>query len=291
MTLVSLDHLTLFELTPPELVEVAAAAGFTQVGLRLNPAAPPGERQHPMLGDSPMRRETLARLRDLGVSVFDFGVFRLQSDTDFDAFEPVLETAAVLGARQAVVNGDEPDPRRLAERLHRLCEQGRRHGVRMNLEPTPWSGVPTLAAALSVVEACGHPDARLMIDPIHLDRSGGTVADLAAVPRHLVDYAQVCDAVGPRPADFATMIQQARHERALPGEGELDLAGLLCALAPELPLSLEAPVESLVRRLTPLERARRARRSMDGLLEAVAARRAAGPGSGADPGVSPRTEN
>jgi len=39
MTLVSLDHLTLFERTPPQLVEVAAAAGFTEVGLRLNPAA------------------------------------------------------------------------------------------------------------------------------------------------------------------------------------------------------------------------------------------------------------
>ena len=48
---ISLDHLTLFELTPPQLVEVAAAAGFTHVGLRLNPAAPPGEPQHPMRGN------------------------------------------------------------------------------------------------------------------------------------------------------------------------------------------------------------------------------------------------
>jgi sugar phosphate isomerase/epimerase len=287
MTLVSLDHLTLFELTPPELVTVAAAAGFTHVGLRLNPAAPPAERQHPMLGDSPMLRETLARLRDLGVSVFDFGVFRLERDTDFDAFESVLETAAVLGAREAVVNGDEPDPDRLAGLLHRLCEQGQRYGVRMNLEPTPWTGIPTLGAARAVVEACGHPGARLMIDPIHLDRSGGTTSDVEAIPHHLLDYVQVCDAPGPRPATVETMIHQARNERALPGDGDLDLAGLLCALPPDLPLSLEAPVASLARRLSVLERALRARRSIDTLRAAVAARCA----PPLRPRVSPRTDN
>ena len=160
MTTISLDHLTLFELTPPQLVEVAAAAGFTHVGLRLNPAAPPEEPQHPMLGNSPMRRETLARMRETGIVVFDFGVFRLKRGVDVCAFEPVLETAAVLGAKHAVVNGDDPDPQTLAELVRRLCELGHGYGIRMNLEPTPWTGIPTLGAALRVIESCAHPGAR-----------------------------------------------------------------------------------------------------------------------------------
>jgi sugar phosphate isomerase/epimerase len=273
VSIVSLDHLTLFDLTPPELVEVAGASGFSHVGLRLHPAAPPGERQHPMLGDSPMRRETLARMKDTGVAVFDFGVFRLKQGVDLAAFEAVLESAAVLGAREAVVNGDEPDPNVLADLLHRLCELGRRYDMRMNLEPTPWTGIASLGAALAVIRACGHPDARLMIDTIHVDRSGGTLADLAAVPGHLIDYVQVCDAVGPRPADFETMIHQARNERAFPGEGDLDLAGMLSVLPQGLALSLEAPVKSLAEQLSPLQRAQCARRSMASLSVAVAARR------------------
>ncbi len=276
MPIVSLDHLTLFELSPPELVEVAALAGFTHVGLRLHPAAPPQERQHPMLGDSPMRRATLARMQATGVAVFDCGVFRLQRGVDIAAFEPALETAAVLGAGHALVNADASDPALLADLLARLCELGDRYRVRMQLESTPWTGLPTLASAVCVVDACGHASARVMIDTIHVDRSGGTPDELGQVPRRLVDYVQVCDARGPRPTDFATMIHQARHERAFPGEGNLDLAGMLGALPPGLPLSLEAPVESLAAALTPVERARRGRAAIDALVATLERTRTSG---------------
>jgi len=281
MSLVSLDHLTLFELPPPDLVEVGAAAGYTHVGLRLNPAAPPGERQHPMIGDTPMRRDTLVRMRDKGVAVFDFGVFRLKRGLDVAALEPVLESAAVLGAGHAVVNGDEPDPAVLADLLNQLCELGSRYGILMNLEATPWTGVPNLASAVRVVHACGHAGARVMIDTLHVDRSKGTPADIAQVPRELIAYVQVCDGAGPRPADFETMIFQARNERAFPGEGNLDLAGMLSVLPEGLPLSLEAPVQSLAAKLTPVERARRGREAVAALLAATAQRRRAVGGVGA----------
>ncbi|HQU49509.1 MAG TPA: hypothetical protein PLM09_10345, partial [Casimicrobiaceae bacterium] len=50
--------------------------------------------------DTPMRRETLDRMRGNGVGVFGSGVIRLKAGVDI---------AAVLGARNAVVNGDDPD--------------------------------------------------------------------------------------------------------------------------------------------------------------------------------------
>lgn len=278
MPLISLDHLTLFELTPPELVAVAHDAGFTHVGLRLNPAAPPGERQHPMIGDTPMRRETLARMRESGIAVFDFGVLRLNEGVKVAAFEPVLETAAALGAHNAVVNGDDPDPDRTAALLRRLCELGQRYGIVMHLEATPWSGVRTLDTAADIVTRCAHPGARVLIDPIHVDRSKATPADLARVSHALIDYVQICDASGPRPEDFETMIHQARHERAFPGEGNLDLVGMLGALPANLPLSLEAPVHSIAARSTPIERARRGYAATVALVAAVsaAARRSRG---------------
>ena len=42
-------------------------------------------------------------------------------------------------------------------------------------------------------------------------------------------YVQFCDAHAGRPADMQEIIRQARGDRLLPGEGALDLRGLLHA--------------------------------------------------------------
>lgn len=269
MPIVSLDHLTLLEQTPPELVRIAGLAGFSHVGVRLNPAAP-GEYQYPMLGDSPMCRETLSRMADSGVRVLDIGVIRLKRETDVRAFEPVFETAARLGAAHAMVNGDEPDHARLAALLAALCEVARPFGLTMNLEATPWSGVRTLADAVKVVQATQRAEARVLVDTIHVDRAGGTPADIAAVPRELITHAQICDGYGPRPTDFETMIFQARNDRRYPGDGNLDLRGMVRALPAGAALSLEAPWQALAQTLSPLERAQRGRAAMASLVDSLA---------------------
>jgi sugar phosphate isomerase/epimerase len=223
-----------------------------------------------MLGDSPMRRETLAIMQHTGVRVFDVGVVRLKKETSVTAFDAVFESAARLGASHVVVNGDEPDQRLLAELLAHLCEVGRPYALTMNLEFTPWTGVRTLAEAVSVVKAASQPEARVLIDTIHVDRSGGTPADIAAVPVELIAYAQLCDAYGPRPQDFETMIFQARNERRFPGEGNLDMGGMLRALPAGIPLSLEAPTRTLAQTLSALERAKRGRSAVESLLVSIA---------------------
>ena len=90
--------------------------------------------------DTPMRRETLDRMRGNGVGVFGSGVIRLKAGVDIAAFEPVREIAAVLGARNAVVNGDDPDAGRTADLLRRLCGLGRKRGGIMHPEPVGCSG-------------------------------------------------------------------------------------------------------------------------------------------------------
>lgn len=77
--MLSISHLTALHATPPELVSAAAGAGFDAVGIRVWPAA--DEPAYPMLGDTPMMRETLARLADTGLRVLDVEVLRLRPDT------------------------------------------------------------------------------------------------------------------------------------------------------------------------------------------------------------------
>src|SRR5580692_2839346 len=111
----SLSALTVLELSPPQMVECAAQAGYDFVGLRLLPATD-HEVRHDIVGDTPLKRETLARLRDTGIKVLDVEILRLKPDTDVSAFLPMLDTAAELGARYVLVAGNDPDEARTAER-------------------------------------------------------------------------------------------------------------------------------------------------------------------------------
>ncbi len=264
--ILSLDHLTVFELTPPEVVRTAAAAGYRHVGLRLKPAALAGEAPHPIVGDTPMRRETLSALLETGVTVFDWGVLRLQADTVVADFEAWLDTAAELGSANALVNGDAPDDARLADLFAQLCELGTGYSATFHFEPTPWTSLRTLAQASRIVRSAGQANGRVMVDTLHVDRVGDTAADIAALPTDLIDYVQLSDGVVPRPTDFETMIAQARSERALPGEGGIDLLAMLHVLPDDCPISLECPTRYRALGMSALDRAKRGHAAVDALM-------------------------
>jgi sugar phosphate isomerase/epimerase len=52
-------------------------------------------------------------------------------------------------------------------------------------------------------------------------------------------------------------LHQARAERLMPGDGGLDLVGILSALPRDIPLSLEVPMRTLAKTMPAVERARR----------------------------------
>ncbi|MDM0014831.1 TIM barrel protein [Variovorax sp. J22P168] len=265
-----LAHLTLIELAPPELVEVAADAGFDRVSMRLAPASA-GEHQHPMIGDTPMMREALARMRDRGVAVHDVELVRLTDHTSIAELEPLLAAAAMLGAQHMLVAGDSDDEAALAQRFGELCALGARYGLTMALEFMPWRGIRSLASARRVLEAAG--SGGVVVDAIHLARSGGTADDLARLPLHLWAYFQICDAPAQPPSSADELLFQARRARLPPGQGGLDLVAMLRALPPATVVSIEVPLHGRPDLLPPVPRARMLRdATLDLLAQAHASR-------------------
>jgi sugar phosphate isomerase/epimerase len=262
----SLSALTVLELTPPQMVECAAEAGYDFVGLRLLPATD-HEVRHEIVGDTPLKRETLARLKDTGVRVLDAEILRLKPDTDIAAYKPMLETAAELGARYVLVAGNDPDEARTAERLAQLCELATPLGLTPSLEPMPWTDAKDITQAARIVKASGAMNTGLIIDPLHFDRAGSSTDELRALPREYFGYVQFCDAPAERPNDLQTLLYQARCERMIPGEGGLDLAGILRALPNGLPISIEAPMEGWARTANAVQRARRLREATLAVLD------------------------
>ncbi len=102
--------------------------------------------------------------------------------------------------------------------------------------------------------AAARPNGGVLIDPIHFDRGGSSASEIAGVPRSLFNYAQLCDAPAERPTDLEALLHQARAERLMPGDGGLDLQGIVRALPSDLPLSLEIPMNTLAKTLPAVER-------------------------------------
>ena len=255
--ILSLAALTTLDVPPPEHVRIAAGAGYTHVGLRLLPATP-ADPDYDMLGDTAAVRDTLAALRETGIGVSDVEIVRLAPDFRLDdRMQLFLDTARRLGAAQVLVAGNDPDAPRAADNLARLAEAGRAHGLTMNLEPMPWTSVRNLAQALALIRASGRDDVGILVDALHFWRAGETLESLAAVPAAALNYMQLCDAPAQPPESEAALIAQARGARMVPGEGGLDLHGLLRALPAGLPVSVEVPLGGELGKLPARVRARR----------------------------------
>ena len=253
----SLSALTVLELPPADMVSCARDAGYSHVGLRLVPATP-NEPSYETVGDTPVIRATLARLADTGVRVLDVEILRLKPETKVRDFTPVLETAARLGARNALVAGNDPDEARLTDNLSALCDLAAPLGIAPCLEPMPWTDAKNFTHGARIVGNAKRENAGLLIDPIHFDRGGSVASEIPAVPATWLRYIQMCDAPAERPTTLEGLLHQARAERLLPGEGGLDLCGILLAVPADTPISMEIPQEALARTVPAVERARHA---------------------------------
>lgn len=236
----SLAHLTVLELAPPDVVMVAARAGFRHVGLRLIQATP-DEPGYPMLGGTPLRRATLDALAATGLSVLDVEVVRLMPGTDVRTFEPMLETAARLGARHVIVTGNDPDRGRLVASFAAFCVLAAAYGLTADLEFMSFTAVPTLDAALEILSMAAQPNAGVLVDSLHFDRSGAAPDSLSRIPGAWLHFTQLSDAPAVWADDTPSLIKTARTGRLMPGEGGIGLAAILAALPPGLPISLEIP--------------------------------------------------
>lgn len=239
MRTLSLAHLTLMGADPIELIEAAAAAQFTHIGMRILPPGPDVPMRS-VVGDAAYQRSIAQWLKQSGLTVLDIEAFWLTAETDVAAIAPAFAFGAELGATYAVVVGNDRDPVRLADNHGRLTSLAGQYGLKTSLEFIPYSEVKTLAEAKEIVRGCGLANAGLLIDALHLDRSGGSPAELTQLQPGMLHYLHLCDAPAARPADLAATRREARGGRLYPGEGALPLAAVLAATG-EVPIAIEAP--------------------------------------------------
>ncbi|MGF6773664.1 sugar phosphate isomerase/epimerase [Paraburkholderia sp. GAS199] len=237
-------HLTALELDSLDFVVQAARAGFNAVGLRLNPTAP-GAIAYPTRAGTEAHRALRRALADEGLTVHDVEFIPVLPDIDVASYAPMFDAAADLGARCVTVSGDDPDTSRLTANVAALADLAACYGLRVDLEFMRWRHVGTLSEARAVVERAGHANLAVLVDALHLARSGGKPSDLRALPAGMLRAVQLCDASANDPVGDEATILEARTGRLPPGEGVLPLLDLLDALPAGTALSVEMPLPSL----------------------------------------------
>lgn len=236
----SLAHLTVLEVAPPEMVEMASRVGYDYVSLRVIPVGTAGEPRYELARDADMKRRTKRAMDATGVRLLDVELARIVAGLDPKTYEPAMEVAAELGGKYLLSSVWVDDHNFTVDAFAELCSLAKPYGLAVCLEFVTWASVTDLKGAMSILREAGCENCGLMIDTLHFNRSRVEPEELDEVPREYFRFAHLCDGPKEIPADRDGLIFTGRDARLYVGEGGIDIAAILNRV-PEMPYSIELP--------------------------------------------------
>ncbi|GAB2849973.1 sugar phosphate isomerase/epimerase and 4-hydroxyphenylpyruvate domain-containing protein [Streptomyces deserti] len=196
-------------------------------------------------------QEVRARCADLGLTIDLYQPMRDIEAVPADEFARNLRRArhkfelmTRLGADtvlvcSSVAPSTVDDDALAAEQLSRLADLAREFGIRVAYEALAWGRhVSTYDHAWRIVESANHPALGTCLDSFHILSRGSDPKGIEDIPGEKIFFLQLADA----PLLAMDVLQWSRHYRCFPGQGGLDIAGLVRRVLHtgyEGPLSLE----------------------------------------------------
>lgn len=230
------------ETDPATFVVACAEAGWEACGIWFDPET----------WTDGVALDVRSRLDDTGLIALDMEPIFVTPDGDHG--ERMIEAAATVGARNLLVVSRGVDDATFTERFGELCVLAAPHGIGCGLEFMAFMSIRDLPQAIAVLDAVDQPNAAVLIDNLHLDRTGGTPDDAAGVDSTRLRYVQLCDAPAVRPHN---LIVEALDGRLTLGDGALPIRELVAALPDHTALSMEIRSADLRARFPdPTDRAR-----------------------------------
>ncbi|MFB4297622.1 bifunctional sugar phosphate isomerase/epimerase/4-hydroxyphenylpyruvate dioxygenase family protein [Actinomadura sp. NTSP31] len=223
------------------------------------------------------------RAADLGLAVELYQPFR-----DFEAVPPDVLAAGLRRAehkfavmerlgvtRMLVCSSVSPaaidDDALAAGQLRLLAERAAEHGIRIAYEALAWGRhVSDYFHAWKIVRMADHPNLGLCLDSFHILARDVDPYAIRTIPGDKIFFLQLADA----PALPMDVLHWSRHYRCFPGQGDLDVAGLVAHVLRtgyDGPLSLEV-FNDIFRQAASMRTAQDAMRSLIALEEQVGMR-------------------
>jgi sugar phosphate isomerase/epimerase len=186
-----------------------------------------------------MRREVRTRLEDYNLALTGAEFFLMTEDQQLAAYSEGLACGRELGARHVMTHVFDTDRQRALSTLGTFCERAATEDLQVCIEfcqLTP--GCRSIEAAAWFVAQVGRANLGLNICPLHLIRSGGTAAKVAALEQGVIFNGQINDGHG---LHSSSSYFDEVHDRELPGAGEFPLAEILGALPADTPVEVKIP--------------------------------------------------
>lgn len=146
-----------------------------------------------------------------------------------DLHRQVVELAGAVGLHHVTAGEFASGPLdlgRAGDNLARLAEPLASRGTLVAVEPFAWAGISDYATAVDIVRRSGATNVGLMLDVWHFFNSGADLSFLDDIDVREIAAVQLNDG----PVVTENFQHAARETRWLPGEGELDVAGLVATL-------------------------------------------------------------
>lgn len=234
----ALDHLTVSDAYPWQLVELAASHGFQGACLFLNSMSViPTMPAYDLVEDRGAFDRTKTALTTTGISLDLVYPFTVTGRSQAQDFARALHASAELGAKAINLLVYDRDETRRVDTVGDIADRAAVLGLTAVVEFYPSSAVRSLGDASQMISAVGRGNLGINLDVLHLYRSGGTVTDIKTAQSR-IGFAQLADAPLLPPADLDF---EAGRDRLNVGQGELDVAAFVKALPGDLKLSVEVP--------------------------------------------------
>ena len=225
---------------PLDVLSAAAQAGFGAAGLRIS-ARNPGDSWSRPNAEGDGLEQIRARAEALSIRISSISGYYVSDKTSLSHLLANVEAARRLGAPLISQGCFEPKLGRVAGLLRDYARAAADVGVRIALEFMPMSALKTIDDTRRVIAESDARNVGLLIDSLHLARSGAGASDVRALDPRSIYLTQLCDAPAVR-APTTTLFDEAMSGRLYLGDGGLDLKGLVAALPPDAEIELETPV-------------------------------------------------
>ena len=213
---------------PARFVEVTAGAGWKATGVWFDQES----------WSSTTSREVKRRIDDNGVEVVDMEVIRL--GRSIDTGKALIEAACEVGAKNILVVSSLRSFEETADQLSHLCSLAEAGDITICLEFMKFTSVKSLSDALEVIKLIDAHNIGILLDLLHVVRSGTTFKEIEACDPNLFPYAQWCDGTG-QPVGWSDseLITDALDDRLIPSQGKLDALKFESLFDTDVPFSIE----------------------------------------------------